>query len=291
MGNSTEDKIVDLIRTAATRLPDDVREALRNAHKNEEEGIGKLNIEAMLRSVDIAEREGVPICQDTGSVTFYVKSSGPIKGIQQMLSRATARATAEVPLRPNMVDVFTGENSGNNLGELSPFVVWEPAVVSGSIELTVMLKGAGSDNQTALAMLNPTEGMEGIERFVLKRVVEAGGKSCPPTIVGIGLGGSSDVAVFLSKKALLRPIGSRNPNARAAELETRLLKAINSTGIGPMGLGGRATSLWVNVEYAHRHTASLPIAISMSCWALRRASMIVPESEISFAEGTEAQQR
>ena len=133
MGNSTEDKIVDLIRTAATRLPEDVREALENARKNEEEGIGKLNIEAMLRSAEIAEREGVPICQDTGSITFYVKSAGPIKGIQQILSRATARATAEVPLRPNMVDVFTGENSGNNLGELSPFVVWEPAIVSGSI--------------------------------------------------------------------------------------------------------------------------------------------------------------
>jgi len=284
LNDSIEDRVVDLIGRAATQLPEDIRDALGSAYDNEESEIAKLNLEALLRSIEVSEKERIPICQDTGSIAFYVKSGGPIRGMQQMLSRATARATAEVPLRPNMVDVFTGKNSGTNLGELSPFVIWEDAAVSDSIELTVMLKGAGSDNQTTLAMLNPTEGIEGIERFVLKAIVEIGGKSCPPNIVGIGLGGSSDVAVFLSKKALLRPVGSRNPNMDAANLEMRLLEAINSTGIGPMGLGGRVTSLWVNIEYAHRHTASLPVGMSVSCWALRRASMSIPKSEISLIE-------
>jgi len=281
LSNSLEDRVVELIRRAATFLPTDIESALKNAHDKEESEIGRLILQSMLRNVEISKTEGLPLCQDTGSITFYVKSEGPLNIIEKVLTGATARATDEIPLRPNMVDVFTGENSGNNLGRYSPFIVWEPASAFGQIELTVLLKGAGSDNMTSTAMLNPTDGIEGVERFVLNRIVEAGGKPCPPTIIGVGIGGSSDAALFLSKKALLREVGSKNTNAEAATLEKRLLLAINSTGIGPMGLGGRWTSLWVNVEHAHRHTASFPVAASMACWALRRASMFIDESEIS----------
>jgi len=282
--NPVEDQVVDLIRRAATRIPDDVIAALKNAHESEDNEIAKVTLDAIMRSVEISEEEGLPLCQDTGSITFYVQSERPSRSVKQLLFKATARATIEVPLRPNIVEPFTGENSGNNLGTLSPFIVWEPASNPGSVQLTVLLKGAGSDNQTALAMLNPTDGIEAVERFVLNRVVEAGGKPCPPTIVGVGIGGSSDVATFLSKKALLRPVGSRNPSAAAANLERRLLDGINSSGIGPMGLGGRWTSLWVNVEYAHRHTASLPAAVSMACWAMRRATTVISESDLSRTE-------
>lgn len=280
MSSSLEDRVVRLIRRTATCLPIDVENALKKAYETEENEIGKLMLQSMLRNAEISKREGLPLCQDTGSMTFYIKSERPSRTMDKVLTAATARATDEVPLRPNMVDAFTGENSGNNLGRYSPFIVWEPASTFGEIELTVLLKGAGSDNMTATAMLNPTDGIEGVERFILNRIVEAGGKPCPPTIIGIGIGGSSDVSLFLSKKALLREVGSRNTDAKAASLEKRLLAAINSTGIGPMGLGGKWTSLWVNVEHAHRHTASLPVAVSMACWALRRASMLIQESEI-----------
>jgi len=278
---SAEDKIVDLIRTAAVHLPDDVKDALRKAYNREESENGKLTLEALLKSVDLSEQEGTPICQDTGSITFCIRGGCPMRGSEEMLSRATARATVEVPLRANMVDPFTGENTGNNLGQFSPFFIWESNPDRSSAELTVVLKGAGSDNQTTLSMLNPTEGIDAIEQLVLTRVIEAGGKSCPTTVIGIGIGGSSDIAVLLSKKALLRRIGARNPNPHAAELERNLLEKVNSTGIGPMGLGGTTTSLGVNVEWAHRHIASLPVAVTMSCWALRRASVTLSGSDIS----------
>ena len=281
MTKSAEDKIVDLIRTAAVHLPDDVKDALRKAYNREESENGKLTLEALLKSVDLSEQEGTPICQDTGSITFCIRGGCPMRGSEEMLSRATARATVEVPLRANMVDPFTGENTGNNLGQFSPFFIWESNPDRSSAELTVVLKGAGSDNQTTLSMLNPTEGIDAIEQLVLTRVIEAGGKSCPPTMIGIGIGGSSDIAVLLSKKALLRRIGARNPNPHAAELERNLLEKVNSTGIGPMGLGGTTTSLGVNVEWAHRHIASLPVAVTMSCWALRRASVTLSGSDIS----------
>jgi len=278
---SLEDKAVRLIRTAAIQLPDDVKDALKKACSREESENGKLTLEALLKSVDLSEQEGTPICQDTGSIVFYVRGACPMRGLEEALSKATARATVEVPLRANMVDPFTGENTGDNLGQFSPFFIWESNPHRNSVELTVVLKGAGSDNQTTLSMLNPTEGIDAIENLVLNRVVEAGGKSCPPTIIGIGIGGSSDVAVLLSKKALLRRIGSRNPNPRVAELERYLLERVNSTGIGPMGLGGTTTSLGVNVGWAHRHIASLPVAVTMSCWALRRASITLSGSDIS----------
>ena len=276
--------MVDLIRRAATGVPADVMSALENAYRSENDEVARVTLCAILKSVEISRKEGLPLCQDTGSITFYVKSQGPSRSIEDVLSKATARATTDVPLRPNMVEPLTGENSGNNLGALSPFVIWEPADNPGSIQLTVLLKGAGSDNLTALVMLNPTDGVEVIERFVVNRIVDAGGKPCPPTVVGVGIGGSSDIATFLSKKALLRPIGSRNPDTATSNLERRLLEAINSTGIGPMGLGGRWTSLWVNVECAHRHTASLPVGVSMGCWAMRRATTVISESELSGME-------
>lgn len=282
-----EDELVELIRRAATRLPSDVKDALRAAFESEEDDIGRVSLGAIMRSIEISESEGLPICQDTGSITFYVKGGCEVNRLRGLLFRVTARATSEIPLRPNMVNPFTAENPGNNLGILSPFILWEPTENKGSIEVTVLLKGAGSDNMTALGMLNPSEGIDGIEKFTLKNIIEAGGKPCPPTIVGVGIGGSSDIAVLLSKKALLRPIGLRNPDVYAAELEKRLLEKINGTKIGPMGLGGKWTSLWVNVEYAHRHIASLPVAISMSCWALRRASLVITGSEILEIERTE----
>jgi fumarate hydratase subunit alpha len=143
---------------------------------------------------------------------------------------------------------------------------------SDHIELTAMPKGAGSENMSALAMLNPSGGPQSIKKFVLDTVVRAGGKPCPPVIVGVGIGGTADECAALAKKALLRRVGSRNPDPAAARLEIELMYAVNRSGIGPMGLGGDTTALAVHVEYAYCHTASLPVAVSFQCYAARRAT-------------------
>ena len=143
------------------------------------------------------------------------------------------------------------------------------------LEIYAMPKGGGSENCSALRMFNPGEGLDAVKRFVVEWVVDAGGRPCPPTIVGVGIGGSADVALKIAKKSLLRPVGARNPDPGAAAIETELLERINKSGIGPMGLGGNTTALDVHVETASRHPASLPVAIAVQCWAARRARLTI----------------
>jgi fumarate hydratase subunit alpha len=182
-----------------------------------------------------------------------------------------SRATSEVPLRPNVVHPLTRHNPGDNLGKGMPYVHFEPEEVDYT-ELTVMPKGAGSENMSALAMLTPSQGIKGVKSFVLEVVVRAGGNPCPPTIIGVGIGGTADQALLISKKAVLRRLDQESPDTNLARLEAELKQALNATGIGPMGLGGRTTVLGVKVEEAHCHTASLPVAVTVQCWAGRRAS-------------------
>jgi len=169
-----------------------------------------------------------------------------------------------------------------------PHISWHPSEEQ-VIEISVMPKGAGSENMSSLVMLNPSDGIRGIKEFVLDSVVGAGGKPCPPTIVGIGIGGSSDIAPQLAKRALMRSLDQENPDSDLASLEAELMEALNRTGIGPMGLGGRTTVLGVRAESAHCHTASLPVAVCMQCWAARRAyARVYPDGMVSYSrEGFE----
>ena len=265
-----EDVTVNLLRNAVTMLPKDVTEALLKAEREETSEVGRQQLRTILANVASADRLSVPMCQDTGIPIFFVKGKC-IEGLEEGIRRGVSRATSEIPLRPNVVHPLTRHNPGDNLGKGMPYVHFEPADLDYT-EITVMTKGAGSENMTALAMLTPSQGIKGIKAFVLESVVRAGGNPCPPTIVGVGIGGSADEALLLSKKAVLRRLDRENEEAELAKLEGELKEALNQTGIGPMGLGGRNTVLGVKVEEAYCHTASLPVAVTLQCWAARRAS-------------------
>jgi len=275
--------IVEAIRLAVTKIPDDVVSALREAYEGEENGVARFNLENILRAVEIGRTESIPVCQDTGTLTFFVKAGldSPFLGeIGRTIGEATRLATKDVPLRPNAVDVLTGKNSGDNTGRGVPVIHWE-LVEGDEIEMAVLPKGGGSENCSALAMLTPGEGWEGVKRFVVERVKACGGKPCPPVILAIGVGGGADYSLLLAKKALLRRVGERNPDERIAEIEGELLEEINALGVGPMGMGGKTTALDVKVEVAHRHPASFPVGLVVQCWANRRAFVrIKPDGRV-----------
>jgi fumarate hydratase subunit alpha len=269
-----EDTAFKLLQLAVVRLPTDVKDAIYKAYKEETSEAGKVQFEAIVKDIELAEKDNTPICQDTGVIIFYVKAGAQAKGlekIQTALANATRRATKEVPLRPNAVDPFTGKNTGDNTGRYIPFIHWE--IVEGdNIEITAFPKGGGSENTCTLGMITPGEGVKGLKKFVIDAVIKAGAMPCPPTVLGVACGGGSDISMKLAKAALLRPLNEPNPNPELAKLENELYEAANLTGIGPMGLGGKFTVLGVKVDYAHRHPASFPVAVAFQCWAARRAT-------------------
>lgn len=273
--------VIKLLKDSSTKLPKDVKDALKRAYRLEE-GPAKAQLEAILKNVEMAEETSTPMCQDTGNHIFFVKigdigDSGIEKRIREIITDAVREATVSVPLRPNAVHPLSRKNSGDNTGDFMPYIVLAP-IDSDFIEITAMPKGAGAENMSKLAMLNPSEGIEGVKRFALDTVLAAGSNPCPPTVIGVGIGGSADISVKLAKTALLRPIDQRHSDKDIAKLETELLEAFNSLGIGAMGLGGKTTVLGVNVELGYCHTASLPVAINVQCWAARRATAKIYKS-------------
>jgi fumarate hydratase subunit alpha len=269
-----ENVAFNILKQAVIYLPEDVKQALKKAYDEETSETGRTQLKAILDNIELAEKYQAPICQDTGTIIFYIKAGSEVKGLEKIekaLINATRKATKQVPLRPNAVDPFTQKNSGDNTGRLIPFINWE-IVPGNSLELTVMTKGGGSENVCVTGMLVPGEGINGLKRFVVEAVIKAGSKPCPPNILGVAIGGGADISMKLAKKALLRPLNEPNPDAEIAKLEKEILEAVNMTGIGPMGLGGKTTVLGVNIDYAYRHPASFPAAVAFNCWAARRAS-------------------
>lgn len=283
--NLIEEVAFKLLKLAVTELPEDVKQALQQAYKKEESEVGKTQLKNILENVKLAERNRIPMCQDTGIITFYIKVGSQfadLDKIEKSLRDATIRATKEIPLRPNAVNPFSLRNTGNNTGRYIPFLNWE-LVRGNSLELTVMPKGGGSENDSVLGMINPGQGITGLKKFVVDSVLAAGAKPCPPNILGVAIGGGSDIAMKLAKAALLRPLDQPNADPKLAQLEKELFNLVNSTGIGPMGLGGKVTVLGVKVDYAHRHPASYPVAIAFQCWAARRAAAtIFANGEVEF---------
>lgn len=274
--NSIETGIISLIKKAETELSDDVICALEHAQEIEE-GIAKIQIDAILKNIELAKQSGRPLCQDTGIQTFFVTIGidSPYRQlIKELIINAVKKATLEIPLRPNTVDPFTGKNKGDNTGDYIPNITWD-FFKGNKITIIALPKGGGSENMSKLGMLKPGVGIEGIKKFVVDEMIKAGGSPCPPTIVGVGIGGGADLAMKIAKRALLRPIGERNQEKYIADLEKELLEKINNSGIGPMGLGGKTTVLNVHIEKAHRHPASLPVGIVVQCWAHRKATMII----------------
>ena len=268
--------VVKLIQKAETELPEDVIYALNKAYETEQ-GIAKTQIGAILENIKLAGESGRPMCQDTGIQTFFVDVGvdfPEINSIKEVIVDAISIATREVPLRPNTVDPFTGENHKDNLGKYIPYITWD-FVDGDDVFITALPKGGGSENMSKLGMLKPGVGIDGVKDFVVEEMIKAGGNPCPPTIVGVGIGGGADLSLKLGKKALLRPVGVRHSDKFIADIEEELIERINGSGIGPMGLGGKTTVLDVHIEWAHRHPASLPVGIVVQCWADRRASMVI----------------
>ena len=274
MGSMTiREALLAALKLAATVLPQDVVNALQAARERETSSMAAMQLDAILENVSVARDGSIPMCQDTGTQTFFVEAgvaSPFLKDLQGWISEAMVQATGDIPLRPNTVDPFTGVNPGDNSGRFMPPIHWE-LVAGDDILISVLPKGGGSENMSALMMLSPAVGIKGIKRAVVEHIVSCRGWPCPPTIVGVGIGGGADFALQLGKKAVLREIGSQNAAPEAAALERELLELINMTGVGPMGVGGKTTCLAVHVEYAHRHPASLPLGILVQCWANRRA--------------------
>lgn len=268
-----EEIALDLLRRCSTSLPNDVMAALRNAYELEE-GMAKVNIGLMIENALFAGRCGVPICQDTGFVIFYVGLGRGItcniSSLEEGLRAAVSRATEEMLLRSNMVDVISGKYLERNVGNGSPTVKYYSFRDVG-LKITALLKGAGSENCSYLHRLDPEEGLEVIVDLIVEDVVEAGAKPCPPVIIGVGIGGTSERALELAKLALLKPLDEK-PEGPLSDLEERVFESVNSLGIGPMGLGGRFTALGVKIETSPRHLASLHVGVNLQCWALRRAS-------------------
>ena len=257
-------------------IPQDLRNALADAAGKETSVPGRRVLSTILKNVQVADSEKNLVCQDTGIAVYTcrVGEHFPLHParIYEALRDGTARATLEHPLRSNAVHTITRENTGPNIGHRLPIVHWEFVQDWDGLDVKCVPKGSGSENMSFLKMCVPADGVRGIKQFVLESIVDAGGKPCPPGIVGVGIGGSADYAMYLAKEAIARPIGTRNPDPVVAQLEEELFELLNETGIGPMGLGGDVTVLNCHIEHADTHMTLNPVAVNYQCWAARRAT-------------------
>lgn len=269
-----EEVVKNLYIKALKVAPPDLVTALKKAYEIETSDLAKRILQTILKNTLTAQEKDLLICQDTGTPVYFVKigSTLCVDGfkLHKAIYDGTKRATLEYPLRPNMVHPITRINTGTNVGDNVPIVHYE--FFDGDyLAIMCVPKGSGSENMSFMKMLLPADGVIGLKKFVIDAVVESGGKPCPPTVIGIGLGGTADSVTLLAKKALIRPVGSKNPDPIIAQLENELYEAINDTGIGPMGMGGKNTCLAVHIETAHTHISQNPIALNTQCWAARRA--------------------
>ena len=257
-------------------LPSDVKAALQRAHKTESSPGAKQILSTMLQNIEVAESRDLMVCQDTGIPIYKVKIGSKLQvdgaKIEAAIREGCRRATLDHPFRSSICHPLTRKTTSDSTGERIPVVDFSFLPDAEYLELRMMPKGSGSENMTWMKMLLPSDGVKGIKKFVLECILDAGGQGCPPTVVGVGIGGNAEVCVKLAKEAIFRPIGSPNPNPEIAALESELLQAINKSGIGPMGLGGDTTALAVHIELAHTHITMNPVAVNSQCWRGERSS-------------------
>ncbi len=268
-------------------IPPDVREALREAAARESNRGARGMLTTMLRAMDVSDRKQTLVCQDTGIPIFWITIGRGIAidgaAMLEALRRGVERATEETPLRSSIVSAIRRENRHTSTGDGVPVFHVEFSADIDYIDVVMMPKGSGSESMSFLKMLLPADGLAGVKKFVLDTAVEAGGRPCPPTIIGVGIGGSSDLCMTLAKKATLRPVGQRHPQAEIAALEVELRDAINGTGIGPMGLGGDTTVLDVHIETAWTHITLNPVAVNMQCWrGERRRARVYADGRVDI---------
>ncbi len=269
------DHVAQICIDAAYNLSDDVLTAFDRAIETETAPGAREIIELLKENARIAKEDHIPICQDTGVAIFFVEIGQDLRirngFIVDAINDGVRKGYKEGHLRKSVVDPLTRKNTGDN----TPAIIYTELVPGDKLKISFMPKGAGSENMSVIRMLRPTEGVEGIRNFVLECVQKAGANPCPPVVIGVGIGGDFEKAALISKKALLRPIGNPNPKLELASLEEMLLKAVNKTGIGPEGLGGKVTAMAVHVESFPCHIASLPVAVNINCHAARHKTIIL----------------
>lgn len=269
------EKIAKLCIEANCYLPGDVKNRIEAARAEEPWPTACGILDKIIENYGIAGRDTVPICQDTGVCCVFLKIGQDVHlvgDLRAAVDEGVRRGYGEGYLRKSVVrDPLRRVNTGDN----TPAMLYTEIVPGDRIELTVAPKGFGSENMSRLAMLKPSDGVEGVKAFVIKTVEEAGPNPCPPIVVGVGIGGTFDKAAYLAKKALMRSLDERNPDEYYASLEAELLEKINSLGIGPQGFGGKTTALAVNIEQYPTHIAGLPVAVNINCHVTRHRTVIL----------------
>ncbi len=275
--NAITQAVAELCQQANFELNEDVLSALKQAQQTEESPLGRQVLSQLLENAQIAQQERVPLCQDCGTAVVFLEI-----GQETRITGGDLYAAVEAGVRQGYTQGYLRKSIVSqpfsariNTKDNTPPVIHTEIVPGDQLKITVMPKGGGAENMGRLAMLKPSDGREGLINLVVRTVDEAGGNSCPPLIVGLGIGATAEKAMLLAKKALLRPVGKPNPDLEIAQLEKEILDRINDLGIGPLGLGGRTTAIAVHAEVMPTHIASMPVAVNLQCHSARHKEAIL----------------
>jgi tartrate/fumarate subfamily iron-sulfur-dependent hydro-lyase alpha chain len=281
-----EDACKELYIRALKLLPPDIKEGFKRLDASERDATGKAILGTMIRNITVAEENVNLLCQDTGIPIYNVTigSNVEVDGYQlkQSIIKGCERATTEHPLRSSVVHPVTRTNKHTSSGRLVPVINIDFTADLEKLEIEMIPKGSGSENNSWLKMALPADGIDAVKTFVIDCVLDAGGKSCPPVIVGVGVGGTADLCVHLSKVAATRALGSQCEDPEGAKLETELSAAVNQLGVGPQGLGGDSTAFAVHVETAATHITMNPVAVNMQCHSARRARAVFTPAGVEY---------
>ncbi|HSU43377.1 MAG TPA: fumarate hydratase [Casimicrobiaceae bacterium] len=281
-----EEAAKELYIRALKRLPPDIKQGFDTLVARETDRTAQSVLGVMVKNIAVAEATDNLLCQDTGIPIYNVTIGRNVVvdgvALKAAIRRGCERATREHPLRSSVVHPLTRRNEHTSCGEGIPAIHVDFDDALDGLRIEMIPKGSGSENNSWLRMAIPAEGIDAIKRFVVDCVLDAGGKTCPPTIVGVGVGGTSDLCVHLAKRAATRPLGTHCADAEGAALESELSKAVNLLGVGPQGLGGDATAFAVHVELAATHITMNPVAVNMQCHSARRASAVFTETGIAY---------
>jgi fumarate hydratase subunit alpha/L(+)-tartrate dehydratase alpha subunit len=281
-----EDAAKELYIRALKMLPPDVKRGFDTLVARETDATARSVLDVMVRNIAVAEETDNLLCQDTGLPIYNVTIGRDVVvdgvALKSAIRRGCERATREHPLRSSVVHPLTRRNEHTSCGEGIPVIHVDFSDAFDGLRIDMIPKGSGSENNSWLRMAIPAEGVDAIKRFVIDCVLDAGGKTCPPTIVGVGVGGTADLCVHLAKRAATRPLGTPCADPEGATLERELSQAVNMLGVGPQGLGGDSTAFAVHVELAATHITMNPVAVNMQCHSARRASALFTETGIAY---------
>lgn len=281
-----EDIARDLYIRALKVLPDDIKSGFERLANSETADTAKSVLGTMIANIEVAERTDNLLCQDTGLPIYNVTIGRNVQvdghALKEAIRRGCERATREHPLRSSVVHPITRRNEHTSCGRRVPVINFDYSDDPDLLRIEMIPKGSGSENGSFLQMCIPAEGEMGVKTFVIDKIMEVGGRVCPPTIVGVGVGGTADLCMHLAKIAATRPLGSVCEDEEGARLERELTEAVNSLGIGPQGLGGDSTAFAVHVETAATHITMNPVAVNIQCHSARRASASLTPSGIEF---------